>query len=109
MVSKLWLNLLLWGLGNRLEKRNDYKTDIMMVLNVMTWYSVVIFSGPQIYGSFFWFFAIINIPASWIGTQIVVGYLLARGAKREAVTKPVRPAPRAVTVPPPGPTDSEEP
>ncbi len=32
MVSKAWSNLLLWGLGDRLEKRNDYKTDLLLVI-----------------------------------------------------------------------------
>ena len=51
MVSKLWLDLILWGLGDRLEKRYDYKTDVLMVLNLMSWYALMIFSG--IYGSLF--------------------------------------------------------
>jgi hypothetical protein len=113
MVSKLWLNLLLWGLGDRVEKRNDYKTDILMVLNVMTWYAMIIFSW--IYSGLFWFIAIIDIPASWIGTQILVGYLLVKGARsqqpREA--KPVKSSPRQVMAPSPSSSrpssESEEP
>src|SRR5438094_141255 len=64
MTSKIWLNFLLWGLGHRLEKRNDYKTDILLVLNLMTWYSLFVLA-PSAGGLVYWVFALLN-PASSI-------------------------------------------
>ena len=82
MASKLWLNLLLWGLGDRLEKKSDYKTDILMVLNIMTWYSLLIFG--TMYGGFvYWLVSVINLPASWLGTQLGVGYIMVKKAEKQ--------------------------
>ncbi len=108
MVSKAWLNLLLWGLGDRLEKRNDYKTDILMILNIMNWYSVLILSGK--YGGFptFWVLSILLLPASWLGTQLVVGYVMVRKGAKARAQKSVD-VKRAATSRPTGSSESEEP
>ncbi len=81
MVSKLWWNLVLWGLGDRLERKSDYKSNILMVLNAMTLYSLVILSG--LYGGLtYWLLSsVLLAPASWIGTQLAIGYVLVRNGR----------------------------
>src|SRR5712692_9677352 len=69
MVSKLWLNLLIWGLGDRLEKKDDYKTDLLLVLDLMVWYSLLSLSAQT--GDFLivWLVAAaIKTPQIWIVT-----------------------------------------
>jgi uncharacterized membrane protein YfcA len=107
MASKLWLNLLLWGLGDRLEKKNDYKTDILMVLNIMTWYSLLIFA-TEFGGFVYWLVSIINLPASWLGTQVGVGYIMVKKAERQ-VGKQGTTTEKMPVVSVGGPTESEEP
>jgi hypothetical protein len=82
MVSKRWLNLLVWGLGDRLEKKNDYKTDILMVLNIMTWYSLALSaSALKLNLLAFWLLSIVIVPEAWIGTQLGVGYIMVKKAE----------------------------
>ncbi len=108
MVSKVWLNLLLWGLGDRLEKRNDYKTDILMILNIMNWYSLLILSSK--YGGFptFWLVSIVLLPASWLGTQLAVGYVMVRKGRKARTQKFVG-VKEAAASRPTGGSESEEP
>ncbi len=107
MVSRAWSNLLLWGLGDRLENRNDYKTDILMILDVMNWYSVLVLSGK--YGGFptFWLLSIVVLPASWLGTQLAVGYVMVRKGRAIPMKKPV--SAREASPRPAGGSESEEP
>jgi len=81
MVSKLWLNILLWGLGDRLEKKNDYKTDILLVLDIMIWYSLFFFATLN-HGLIYWLVGIVELPEAWIGTQLGVGYIMVKKAER---------------------------
>jgi hypothetical protein len=108
--KKIWVNLLLWGLGDRLEKLNDYKTDILMVVDIMLWFSLLILA-PGEGGLLYWVVALLN-PASSIVVQLLVGYLLVRGARRQVGT-PVGPtsSKKEVTAerPASGPLESEEP
>ncbi len=109
MVSKLWLNLLLWGLGDRLEKKNDYKTDLLLVLDLMAWYSL--FSLTTQTGDFLivWFVAAaVKTPQIWIVTQLVVGYVMVRKARPRSPTKKTF-SPSEVFSPPARPAESEEP
>lgn len=109
MVSKLWWNLLLWGLGDRLEKKNDYKTDLLLVLNLMAWYSLLSLTAQT--GNFLlvWLLAAaVNTPQIWIVTQLVVGYIMARKARSPSPTKKAFSSKEAVSSPA-GASDSEEP
>jgi hypothetical protein len=90
MVSKSWFDLLLWGLGDRLEGKHDYKTDILLVLDIMIWYSVISLTAGGGVTTFLlgWLlFPLFNNPAYWIGTQLGVGYVMGkmtmRGTKRQ--------------------------
>ena len=107
MVSKIWWDLLLWGMGDRLEHKNDYKTDILLILDVLAWYSL--FSLTIQTGNFLvvWLLAAaVKTPQIWIATQLAVGYVMARRARSPPQT--VKDRPRTDATPSPG-IVSEEP
>jgi hypothetical protein len=110
VVSKLWLNLLIWGLGDRLEKRDDYKTDLLLVVDLMAWYSLLslsLRSGANLL--LLWLLApLANTPLTWIVTQLVLGYLMVRYARQHSQTRKVVASKEGISRPA-GVSDSEEP
>ena len=110
MVSKLWLNLLIWGLGDRLEKKDDYKTDLLLVLDLMVWYSLLSLSlktGADLL--ILWVLApLVSTPLIWIVTQFAIGYLMVRNARGQSQKRKVVASKESIAHPAGG-SDSEEP
>jgi hypothetical protein len=106
MSSAIWLDLLLWGLGDRVEGKHDYKTDALLIVNLTTWLSLFVvpsFGLHSLGGTLTevaTLFLIPLLPSSWIGTQLGIGLALAligrrnttRGRLRKEVMTDRKPA-----------------
>ena len=92
MSSDRWWNLILWGLGNRLDKTNDYRSDLLMVVDLLIWIQLLAFliiEGPVKF-LVLW---TIGFPLGgqfidWIVIQLLIGYIIARGGWKRAQPPP---------------------
>lgn len=89
MTAMRWLNLVLWGLGDRAEGTNDYRSDILLVVDLLVWAGIFTFA-VQLSGFLaFWVLApLTGEPVYWIGTQLIIGYLLTRNWKKRQPAQP---------------------
>jgi hypothetical protein len=111
-TSKRWLNLILWGLGDRLDGTNDYRSNILLLVDVLIWVGVISFlvQEPGLFIIFWALGPLTGQPVDiifWVGTQVVVGYLMARNWKKQGTAMQVQPKPQSQGVS--EPAVSEEP
>jgi len=89
MTSKRWLNLILGGLGDRLDGTNDYRSDLLLVVDALVWIGVLSFlvQYADIFLTLWIAGPLAGQPIYWVGTQIIVGYFVARGRKKGVPAK----------------------
>jgi hypothetical protein len=91
MSSAIWLDVLLWGLGDRLDGKQDYRTDALLVVNLTTWLTpfIVWYIGGTTHSlaTLVGWFLLPFLPSSWIGTQVGIGVALALLGRKSIVRR----------------------
>jgi len=97
MTPYRWLNLLLWGLGDRMEGTDDYRSDLLLVADLLVWVGTISFlalEGPGLFLALWALAPASGQPIYWIGTQLIIGYLMTRGWKKKATPAAVQAKPQ---------------
>jgi hypothetical protein len=110
MASGRWLNLLLWGLGERQVGDSDMMTDLLLVIDAFIWFGLFIEllrTGVKLFLAYWFLAPIIGEPIYWIVTQLAVGYAITRIAMKHSGSK-IGPKPTPSGAPA-APVSSDEP
>ncbi len=86
MTSARWSNLVLWGLGDRLDGVADTKSNLLLLVNLLIWIDALTFlveSGVGLFAYLFLLGPLLGFPAQWLGTQLIVGIILTKGWPRQ--------------------------
>ncbi|MDA4122928.1 MAG: hypothetical protein OK456_07105 [Thaumarchaeota archaeon] len=82
MTSARWLNLVLWGLGDRLDGVADTKSNLLLLVNLLIWIDALAYlvqGGVTLFVELYLLGPLLGHPAIWLGTQLIVGWILTRG------------------------------
>lgn len=97
MSSDRWLNLFLWGLGDRMDGTNDLRSDLLLVTDLLLWIGIASFlvlEGPRVFIAFWLLAPLTGQPVYWIGTQLIIGYFMTRATKPPQSPQPTEQARR---------------
>jgi hypothetical protein len=112
MSGARWLNLVVWGLGDYVDGIRDYRSILLLIVNLLVWVGLLASSvrlSPSLFLAFWLAAPIVGGPVYWIGTQIIVGYAMVRLGMGVGVSLRSSQKRRVQAPPVQGPIVSEEP